>query len=154
MDEELKCARGVPPVVRLSLKRERCPRFKLGLTSPDAVYRYLVSEYGCRPQEWVVAVAFDSRMAPLAIIEISSGGLTESSVDQKVLFPSLLLTGSVFFCIAHNHPSGDGQPSQTDIGLAKQMGQAGKLLGIKLVDSLVLTPSGVTSLKMMGYSLE
>ena len=52
--------------------------------------------------------------------------------------------------IAHNHPSGDTEPSEEDLEITKRLCEAGKLLGIELVDHVIVSRSGFTSLKEKG----
>jgi len=76
------------------------------------------------------------------IFEVSSGGITGTLVDVRILFAVILksLTTSVILC--HNHPSGNLKPSEADKRLTQKIKNAGDFLDIKLLDHLIITPDG------------
>ena len=61
--------------------------------------------------------------------------------------PGRLLHAAAALILAHNHPSGDPEPSQEDADITRRMHEAGKLLGIELLDHVVLAADGYTSLR-------
>lgn len=73
---------------------------------------------------------------------ISKGGIEGTVVDQKLIFAPALKTLSSGIILAHNHPSGNLKPSQSDISLTKKVRDAGELLDISLLDHLILTTEG------------
>ena len=70
---------------------------------------------------------------------LSTGTLTASLIDLKILFGLACKTLSSKIIIAHNHPSGNLTPSQGDIDVTKIIKLAGKTLDIKLMDHIILT---------------
>ncbi len=76
------------------------------------------------------------------IYELSSGGITGTIVDIRLLFAVVLKSISVGIILAHNHPSGKLKPSQSDINLTKKIKTASEYLDINLLDHLVLAPDG------------
>jgi len=74
------------------------------------------------------------------IYELSSGGITGTVVDIRLLFAVVLKSISVGIILAHNHPSGKLKPSETDIHLTQKIKNASEYLDIKLLDHLILTP--------------
>jgi DNA repair protein RadC len=74
------------------------------------------------------------------IYQLSSGGITGTLVDLRILFALVLKTLSVAIIIAHNHPSGKLQPSELDKQLTDKIVKAAKLLDIKVLDHVILTP--------------
>ena len=52
--------------------------------------------------------------------------------------------------MAHNHPSGDPEPSEDDLKITKRLGEAGKILGIEVVDHIIVTKNGYLSFKGKG----
>ena len=75
----------------------------------------------------------------LGIYEASSGGITGTVVDIRLLFAAALKAGAVGLIIAHNHPSGHTLPSNPDRCITRKIAQAGELLDIKLLDHLIIT---------------
>ena len=71
--------------------------------------------------------------------QISSGGMTSTLVDTRILFKKALeLKGVTQLILAHNHPSGNLQPSEPDKRLTQRVKEAAQLLDYKLLDHLIL----------------
>lgn len=62
-----------------------------------------------------------------------------------MILQAALLTNSVTIILAHNHPSGNLQPSRQDIDITKQVKEAAQLMRIKILDHLILTDTGYYS---------
>ncbi len=86
----------------------------------------------------------------LGISLISSGGLSGTLVDPKLIFVTALKANSSSIIMAHNHPSGTLKPSSADIQLTSKCVQAGKLLELPILDHLIITRSGFYSLADEG----
>ncbi len=76
----------------------------------------------------------------LGVYELSKGGITSTVVDVRLLFSVALKIAATNFIIAHNHPTGNLNPSKTDIELKKKIKEAGKYLDITLTDHLIISP--------------
>lgn len=82
---------------------------------------------------------------------VSVGDLESSLVHPREVFKAAILAGASKLACAHNHPSGDPSPSPADIQVTQRLTEAGKLLGIELVDHVVIGCSGAhTSLRQRG----
>jgi DNA repair protein RadC len=75
-----------------------------------------------------------------------SGGMTAATVDLKVVFRNAILFGARSLILVHNHPSNTLTASQEDIRITHEIKQAGKLLGIKILDHIILTNNSYLSL--------
>ncbi|TMM58433.1 DNA repair protein [Maribacter algarum] len=75
------------------------------------------------------------------ISTLSTGGLTGTLVDIRILFSIALKTLSTGIILAHNHPSGKLKPSDSDIRLTQKISKAGDLLDIKVLDHLIICPN-------------
>lgn len=71
--------------------------------------------------------------------KLSSGGITGTLVDVRMLFKKALELSAVAVILSHNHPSGTLKPSKADIDLTKKIKEAGKTLDIKVLDHLIIT---------------
>jgi DNA repair protein RadC len=101
-------------------------------------------------QERVVALYLDSRNRPLHREMVAIGGLRASVIQPRdILGPALQLPVSGII-LAHNHPSGDTRPSAEDLEVSRQLAAAARLFGIELLDHLVVSVRGCTSIKEMG----
>lgn len=76
---------------------------------------------------------------------VSVGGLSGTVIDPKTVYQTALKANASGIIIAHNHPSGNPQPSDADIQITNKLKKAGQLLDINLLDHLILMPEGYTS---------
>ncbi len=76
------------------------------------------------------------------VFEVSSGGITGTLVDLRILFAVILKSLSTAVILAHNHPSGILRPSEADKAITRKIKDAASLLDIKLLDHLIITPDG------------
>ena len=138
----MKCKNGAPPIVRLALAREKCPRHAVAekVRTPTDIVNFVQKQYGCQAQEYFVALGISPASEPLGILEVAVGGLDQTAVDPRVLFSGLLLMGATSAVLCHNHPSADTSPSQADVTLTRQLAQSAKLLGIRLLDHIIVGP--------------
>ena len=81
-------------------------------------------------------------------LRIASGGLTDTTVDTRIIFKTALEKGAVAIAVAHNHPSGSLTPSKPDISLTTNILEAGKILKIKFIDHIIV---GITSTGAPNY---
>ena len=81
----------------------------------------------------------------LGIFEVSSGGVSGTFVDAKLVFVAALKVNASGIIISHNHPSGNLKPSSADEQLTAKLKQGGTYLDIKLLDHLIITSEGFFS---------
>ncbi len=86
----------------------------------------------------------------LGIFEVSSGGVTGTVADPKLVFVAALKANACSIIISHNHPSGNLKPSQPDEQLTQKIKQAGQLLDIKLIDHIIVSSEGYYSIADEG----
>jgi DNA repair protein RadC len=119
------------------------------ISGPSDVLGHLVDIRGAS-QERVVALYLDSRNRPLHREVVAIGGLRASVIQPRdILAPAMQLPVAGII-LAHNHPSGDTHPSSEDLEVTRQLAGAARLFGIELLDHLVVSRGGYTSLKEMG----
>ena len=88
----------------------------------------------------------------VAVHRCHVGSLNASIVHPREVFKSAILNNAASVIVAHQHPSGDPTPSIEDINVTKRLVEAGKLLGIEVLDHLVVNnESEFTSLKEKGH---
>ena len=74
----------------------------------------------------------------LGISNISTGGISGTVTDQKIIFAIALKSGASSIILAHNHPSGNMNPSEADIAITNKIKQSGTFLDIQVLDHLIL----------------
>ena len=80
----------------------------------------------------------------------SVGGLAASIVEPRQVFKAAVLANAAAVLLAHNHPSGNPEPSREDVAVTRQLVEAGKVMGIPVHDHLIITDHGHTSLAERG----
>ena len=86
----------------------------------------------------------------LGMFEVSSGCLTGTVADPKLIFAAAIKANACGLILSHNHPSGNLKPSQADIDLTKRMTQGGKFLEIQILDHIIVTKEGYFSFSDEG----
>ncbi len=81
----------------------------------------------------------------LGIYEVSSGGMSGTMADPKLIFAAALKSCACGIVLSHNHPSGNLTPSQADISLTKKLTSAASFLDIKIYDHLIVANEGYYS---------
>lgn len=153
--EELQQVTGIGPSNAFGIKlfqaiskryaREKITPDKL-LNSPQLVFEYLKERIGKEKKEHFVILCFDARNNLIAD-DVSVGTLNASLVHPREVFKKVILNNSSHVIVAHNHPSGDPTPSEDDILTTKRLVEAGKILGISVVDHIIVTQNNFNSLK-------
>jgi DNA repair protein RadC len=91
------------------------------------------------------------RNSVLGIVDISMGGVSGTVIDPKVIFVIALKAGASGIILAHNHPSEKLDPSQQDLILTRKLKEGGKLLDIELLDHLIVSKDGYSSMMEDGH---
>lgn len=81
----------------------------------------------------------------LGIFEVSTGGISGTVADPKLIFVAALKAGACGMILSHNHPSGNLIPSQADIDLTRKIKEGGKLLDIQVLDHVIMSSEGYYS---------
>jgi DNA repair protein RadC len=113
----------------------------------------ILSHMGYYNVEHFVFIPLDRKNNPLSgPVTISVGGASGTVVDTKILFQKILVHRRVnSFIVAHNHPSGNCQPSESDIELTRKISSSAVLLDLKMLDHLIITENGYYSFADNGY---
>jgi len=105
------------------------------------------SEYA---EENLWLITLDTKNNITGIFTVSTGSLNSSIVHPREIFKRAVLQNAASIAICHNHPSGDITPSRDDIDTTKRLYEAGKILGIELLDHIIVGDNSYTSLKERG----
>ena len=121
------------------------------LDHPEKVFQCLQRLLCDDKKEHLFVVLRDVKRRAIHQEMVCLGTLTEVLIHPREIFAPAIKRGAHSVIIAHNHPSGDLTPSQQDLELTKKLIEAGELLKIRLVDHLILSPRGYSSLFMKGH---
>jgi DNA repair protein RadC len=145
--EELVRIKGVGPakaitiLAALELGRRRSgmqPSEKTPVKSSETVYRLFSPRLGDLEHEefWLLMLNRANRV--LGRYKVSQGGLSGTVIDTRIILKKALdnLASSIIIC--HNHPSGNKQPSDSDVKITKKLKKAAEMLEIKLLDHVII----------------
>lgn len=102
-------------------------------------------------KEHFIVFYLDSRNQEIQREIISIGTLNESLVHPREVFEGAIKQNAASIILAHNHPSGDTEPSQADIEVTKKLIHAGKILDIRIVDHVIITDKEHVSIPISEY---
>lgn len=108
------------------------------ISSSEEFFQYMAPKLADLQQEEFWVLFLDARSKVIDRKCIAKGGITQTVVDIRVIFKLALEKGAVKIMVAHNHPSGDLNPSQLDKDLTQQIAEAGHLLHITLIDHIII----------------
>ena len=142
----MEIARRRDEHVAESLKGTGIRKQKL-VVSPDEAFKLVNSKINNYAKEHFLVLSFDIRNKLIGIDTVAIGTLTASLVHPRETFDVAIRRHASHIIVAHNHPSDDLEPSQEDIETTRRLAQAGKILGIELVDHIIVSPIGFLSFK-------
>lgn len=90
------------------------------------------------PEEKFFVLCLNAKGRVTSISEVSHGGQSSAPVEMSAIFSRALLSGAKSIIVSHNHPSGDPTPSDCDRILTERIVNAGKIMGIPVLDHLVI----------------
>lgn len=120
------------------------------IRDPETLARALIARYSHHLQERLGAVFLDSKNRVIREREIYVGTLNSANVSTRDVLRWALEENAASIIIFHNHPSGDPAPSAEDILFTRKMAEAGKLMGVELLDHLILGANRYVSLRQRG----
>lgn len=121
------------------------------ITSPSIIAKRFMEVLRHERNELFIAVYLDAKCRVIKEDIISRGSLSAAIVHPREVYKGAIKQSAYSMIVLHNHPSGDASPSKEDILLTKRLIEAGKILGVNLLDHLVIGDCQYTSLKEEGY---
>jgi|GEM_PF-1677260 len=109
-----------------------------GINNDHAVVYWVGRHMTGLDREHAVVILLNARNKVIEGIVVGSGGISEVNVDMGVLMRAAIRYGASSMIFVHNHPSGDPFPSTADDELTKRLKEAGRIIGIPLVDHLII----------------
>jgi DNA repair protein RadC len=148
------CSRG--QLRRLLVLRELVCRWQVrpdtsapAVTSPRQAL-LLFQDLRSSPKERFAVLYLNTRNQPVGCETVAVGGLNIASLQPREIFEPALRMGAAAVILAHNHPSGDPTPSPEDLGVTRHLQEAGRLLGVEVLDHLVVCSERFKSLREAG----
>lgn len=120
---------------------------KVALSSPKEVSDLMMEEMRYLDREHFKALLLNTKNVIICCETISIGSLSSSIVHPREVFKSAIKKSAASVILLHNHPSGNPQPSAQDIDVTHRLVEAGKLLGIEVLDHIVFGDGVYVSMK-------
>ena len=118
-----------------------------GVFSPKTVWDMMMDRTKNIKQEYFVVFYLDTQNSLMFVNTVSVGTLNSSLIHPREVFAPALEKRCSHIIVAHNHPSGSLEPSLEDLAITKRLQDAGKILGIEVVDHVLVTDNNYKSFK-------
>lgn len=127
-------------------------KYDYEITRPLDVFRFAkLLDLDAMPEEHLIAITVGTGGGINGFCEVSKGTLDSSLATPREMFRAAIMQNAAGIILVHNHPSGSPTPSNSDIETTKRMVEAGKLLGINVLDHVIVGAFGFNSLKESGH---
>ena len=134
--------------IELTYKSNVKPSQRPKITGSKDVYHLLYENWDktkLELQEQFKVMFTNRANKVLGIYELSTGGMSGTVADPKLIFAAAIKSAACGFILSHNHPSGNLTPSQADIELTRKLRDGGRLLEVQLLDHIIITSEGYYS---------
>lgn len=157
--EELIGVKGVGPAkactIKASLELARrlshyTAQTRPVITSPDDAAGLVMEEMRRLDREHFRALLLNTRNQVIGMDKVSIGTLNSSMVHPRELFRNAIKRSAAAIILVHNHPSGDPTPSREDLDITGRLKEAGKIVGIDVLDHIIIGDNKFTSFKAKG----
>jgi DNA repair protein RadC len=126
------------------------PDTRPAITSPESAAAVLVPLLAGRDREHCVAALVDTKHRLLGTTVVSIGSIDHTFMAPREVYRDALVANASAVVLAHNHPSGDPDPSADDQAVTRRLAAAGELVGVDLLDHLVVAGDRWVSLARRG----
>jgi DNA repair protein RadC len=120
------------------------------IKNPESVVKAIRASIKDKAKEHFKLILLNPRNKIIRISTISIGTLNASLVHPREVFKDAITHSAASVVLAHNHPSGDPEPSEDDLKITKKLVESGKILGIEVLDHIIIAKNGFKSLANEG----
>jgi len=110
----------------------------------------LVVDIADKKQEYFVCISLNGANEVIEKRIVTIGLVNSSQIHPREVFADVIADRAAAVIFAHNHPSGDPKPSETDAKTHRQLTEAGKILGLRILDHIIVTQKGYFSFQEAG----
>lgn len=126
------------------------PEDRRQVDRPEAAADIVVPLLEGLDREHCLTVSMDTKHRLLAVTTVSIGSIDHTFMSPREVYRDALLHNAAALFLAHNHPSGDPEPSGDDERVTRRLARAGEILGVDLLDHLVVGHGDWVSLARRG----
>ena len=120
------------------------------IESPAMVREFLKKDLKGLQQEKFMVVAVNNKNRVMAVYTVSIGTVSEAIVHPREVFRQAIKHGASAVIVCHNHPTGELSPSREDTETTKRLVEAGRIVGIPVLDHVIFSDDGYLSFKEQG----
>lgn len=131
---------------RVHLVRENAAQEPIEVTCQNQAYYLVKEELINSDREIMLSILLNTQNNLIGVETIAIGSVQFCAFTAGDVFKGALCANAVALILCHNHPGGSLKPSPEDLRITESMKEAGKLLGIKVLDHLIITHTGFTSI--------
>ncbi len=129
---------------------EAPPFQKYEITNPASVVAAIRESIRDKRKEHFKLLVLNTRNRIVAITNVSTGTLSSSLVHPREVFRDAIEHSGSSVVLAHNHPSGNPDPSEEDLRITRRLADAGKIIGIEVLDHIIVGKETYVSFKEKG----
>ena len=122
----------------------------LNFSNPASIARYYMEDLRHANQEQMKLLLLNTKSRLIGETDISMGTVNSAVISPRELFVEALQKNAVSIVLLHNHPSGDPTPSKEDVLITRRIQEAGRLIGVELLDHIVIGDNCYVSLREKG----
>jgi len=147
--EGIGLAKASQIIAGFELARRHILKDSIRITGPKSVLP-LISSIADKQQEHFVCISLNGANEVIENRTVTVGLLNKSQVHPREVFADVITDRAAGVILAHNHPSGELKPSDSDLKIQEQLAEAGKILGIKILDHIIISKNGYYSFQDQG----
>jgi DNA repair protein RadC len=111
---------------------------KLIFTNPESIFEYFYPRMKDLDQEYLYVIYLDLKSKVIAIKNLTIGTISSTLIDANLIFKWAYKLSASGFILIHNHPSGDENPSKTDLKVTEEIFKQSKTLGLFFLDHIII----------------
>ena len=131
---------------RVYLVRDGNTGEEIPLNNADQIHALVRDELETSDREIMLSVLLTTKNHLIGVETVAIGSLNMTCLVPREVFKAAILANAAAIVLCHNHPSGDLTPSKEDIHMTEEMMKAGKLLGIRVLDHIIVSNQGYVTI--------
>jgi DNA repair protein RadC len=128
---------------------ERKVKYTVAIKHPSDVLP-LLRRYA-KDQEHNIVITLNGAHEVISVVVVSIGLVNRAIVHPREVYRKAIYDNAVAIIYAHNHPSGQLEPSPEDLSITERLSETSNIIGIRLLDSIIFSKKDYTSLRQQGY---
>ncbi len=121
------------------------------ISTPGELADFFMEDMRHLKKEYFKVLLLNVRLEVMGLETVSVGDIAGAPVHPRETFEPAIRKGAAAVCFAHNHPSGDPEPSDDDIKVTRRLMECGDILGIRVLDHIIIGDGTFRSLKQEGF---